>query len=131
MTATAKLGLSAALIALAATAAEAQALHPMVEDGITFSDKKGVMLTIVNPYRSAERFELFAFETDYETPTTGVQIQPRSFTLGPELQRRVRVIFDVPNQERTIAVCVQPIQENAQVIPRVCGRYSARRAGQR
>ncbi|MGF1446999.1 MAG: hypothetical protein ACFBRM_12490 [Pikeienuella sp.] len=118
-----------ALASLVATGATAQAMFPMVEDGLTFTDKKGIMLTVVNPYQSAETFKLEAFETDYNTPTTGVAIQPSELTLGSSLSRRVRVIFDVPGKERTIAVCVQPVQEEAQVVPRVCGRYTARRAG--
>ena len=124
------LAAAGAVLALASQA-PAQSMYPMVDEGITFSDRKAVMLTVTNPYQSAETFRLEAFEQDYATPTGGVQITPDELTLGSEASRRIRVIFEVPGKERIIAVCVQPVDEDAQVVPRVCGRYAARRAGAR
>lgn len=124
-----RLLLSTALFLSAGSVAPAQSLWPMTDEGVTFAAKKGVMINIANPYPRAENFVLEAFEPDYETPTEGVLIMPAKVTLGADATRRVRVIFDIPGKERTVAVCVRPEKSEGQVIPRVCGRYSGRRAG--
>lgn len=116
-------------LCLGAAEASAQSMFPMRDKGVTFTDKRGVMLTIVNPYRKAETFHMEAFEADLVTPSAGVKIMPNKVTLGSNSTRRVRVIFDVPQEEeREIAVCMRlEVTEDAQIVPRVCGRYAGSR----
>lgn len=127
---------AAALAAVAtvfgATSADAASMWPLKDRGISFGEQKGQMVTVGNPYNEAEKFELFAVDVDYATPIDGVKISPAAFTLAPGATRRVKIVFDIPNKERTIAVCAQKIPEpGAMVIPRVCGRYTGVRAGLR
>ena len=107
-------------------------MWPLQAGGVTFADKKGQMVTVGNPYSRSETFELMAYEPDYTTPVSGVVINPQTVTLGAGATRRVQVVFDMPEKERTVAVCVSPIPKaGAMVVPRVCGLYSGQRAGVR
>lgn len=116
-----------------AAEASAQSMFPMQDTGVTFTDKRGVMLTVVNPYSRAETFHMEAFQPDLLTPESGVTIRPSTMTLGSNSTRRVRVVFDVPpTEEREIAVCMRlEVSEEAQIVPRVCGRYAGRRFSKR
>ncbi len=110
--------------------ANALSITPLVDEGATFVDKKVVMVTIANAYQSPLDIVVEPFEPDLRTPALGVRIGTTNLNLGPNGRRRVRVIFDVPHDEREIAVCVRTeIADDEMVIPRVCGRYYARRIG--
>lgn len=131
---TAALIAAASCVALLTSASQtaAQSMWPLVGDGVTFGDRKGQMVTVGNPYGRAETFQLRAYEPDYVTPIDGVIIQPSNLSLGAGATRRVKIVFALPDQERTIAVCVTPSPKpGAMVAPRVCGRYSGSRAGRR
>jgi len=121
-----------ALTALCAFSFEAQALSitPLVDEGVTFMDKKVVMVTVANAYRSPLDIVVEPFEPDLVTPAFGVKLRTTKLNLGPNGRRRMRVIFDVPEDDREIAICVRTeIANEEMVIPRVCGRYYARRIG--
>lgn len=115
--------------ALSSTAASAQSLSPMVDKGVTFVARKGVMIVVANPYSSTQKFVLEPYEPSLSTVARGVNLQFTEITLASNAQRRVRVIFDIPGKEREIAICVRPETEETMVVPRVCGRYYGRRAG--
>lgn len=113
---------------LFAGAAQATAITPLVEKGVTFTDRKAVMATIANAYNSTQTINIEAFEADLATPAAGVRLDHERITLASNQRRRLRVIFDVPDKEREIAICVsseQPTED--MVIPRVCARFFARR----
>lgn len=126
-----KKSLLAIIIAFAITQdAQALSITPLVDEGVTFMDKKVVMVTIANAYRSPLDIVVEPFEPDLVTPAFGVKLRTNSLKLGPNGRRRMRVIFEVPEDDREIAICVRTeIANEEMVIPRVCGRYYARRIG--
>lgn len=118
-----------ALALLYAGAAQATSITPLVERGVTFTDRKAAMVTVANAYSATQTIRIEAFEPDLATPAPGVRLAMDRITLASNERRRIRVIFDVPNKEREIAICVSSEQPtDGMVVPRVCGRFYARRA---
>lgn len=112
--------------------ASATSISPLVAEGVTFADKKAQMIVVANAYSASKKIILEAFEPDLHTPAAGVRLEAETLTLSSNGQRRLRVIFDVPGDRREIAICARTEQtQDEMVIPRVCGRYLARRAGLR
>ncbi|MBN9362189.1 MULTISPECIES: hypothetical protein [unclassified Devosia] len=120
----------AATLAVVAPAA-AQSLSPLEKTGVTPSDRKAFKLTVGNPYQSRMTFVMVPLAPDYQTPIEGVTVRPAELTMAPQFSRQVIVTFDIDpkKKERTIALCVMPKALDGPILPRVCGRYTGRMAG--
>lgn len=124
----------AALVAaafLSAGPALAQSLSPLEKSGPTPSDRKAFRLQVGNPYDRRMTFLLVPMLPDYQTPASGVVIQPAELTMAPGFSRPIIVTFDIDHKkrERTIALCVMPKALEGPILPRVCGLYTGRMAG--
>ncbi|MEL6316275.1 MAG: hypothetical protein AAFR16_01415 [Pseudomonadota bacterium] len=121
---------AATLWVVGATLACATSITPLVDRGVTFAEKKVQVIVVSNAYTSAREIVIEAFEPDLVTPAQGVALRATRISLASNGRRRLRVLFDVPGAEREIAICVRTEQTDEEmVIPRVCGRYYARRVG--
>jgi hypothetical protein len=125
--------LALAVVAGTAIAAPAiaQSLSPLEKTGVTPSDRKAFKLTVGNPYKTRMTFVMVPMAPDYQTPIDGVTIRPAELTMAPQFSRQVIVTFDIDpkKKERTIALCVMPKALDGPILPRVCGRYTGRMAG--
>jgi len=123
------LPLLAALALLTATsAAHAQSLSPMRNDGETPSMVKGFKLYVGNPYKGRMTFEVIPMDPKFEVAAADAAVNFPEITLAPGTTRQVIVTFRIDPQlkERTIGVCVQPKDIEGTVMPRVCGTYTGR-----
>lgn len=123
------------MIALVASVVPAGAvgLGPLMNSGLTLSDRKGFYLTLINPYATRETFRLYGIAWSDETPDARVVIPVNEVALGAGAQRRILVVYTglEPGEEHRFRVCAQragPRQE-ALIDARVCSKLVARRVG--
>lgn len=120
-----------AALALAASAGSALAvgLGPLEKSGITSSERKGLYLTVSNPYRTAHNFRVFVEEDSGIAPGR-VTIHPSTATIAPGAHRRILVIVDglIPGEEVNFRLCAERIEERRVTVhARVCSKLGARR----
>jgi hypothetical protein len=133
MPAISRFALAGCAIAFAVSSAGAVGLGPLSADGLTRTDRKGFYLTVINPYPTAERFNLYAVGWDDENAVERVRIPLDKPVLGPKSQRRLLVVATglVPGEDYKFRVCAERIEPKGKglVNARVCSKLTAHRVG--
>lgn len=126
----ARLG-TALLAGAAASVASAVGLGPLVNSGVTNSERKGFYLTLINPYPTPEKFRLYGIEWDSERPVARVRIPVSEPLLGAKSKRRILVVDTglQPGEEHRFRVCAERAKaaEEGVIHARVCSKLVARR----
>lgn len=114
-----------------ATPAAAQALTPLVRDGLTPTASKAFRLQVGNPYGKRMVFVLIPMLPDLRTPAEGAEVRPSRVVMAPGHARTVIFAFkiDPKLKERTVGLCIMPEKIEGPILPRVCGLYTGRMAG--
>lgn len=126
-----KTALAAGALALCSTAALAVGLGPLEKSGVTATASKGLYLTLINPYDSAQRFRAYV-EEDGAIDPARVDIRPGKLTMGANTRQRVLVVVrDLePGEEVNFRVCAEKIEDKEVTVhARVCSKLGARRLG--
>lgn len=122
---------AALLISLCCSSAGSVGLGPLSISGVTDSERKGFYLTLLNPYPTQERFQLYAIELDSERAVTRVLIPISRPLLGPKTQRRTLVISTGLARGETYEFRVCAVRVDAPgeelIHARVCSKLTARR----
>ena len=121
----------AILISVCCSSAGAVGLGPLTIAGVTDSESKGFYLTLLNPYPTQERFQLYAIELDSERPVTRVRIPISRPLLGSKAQRRTLVISTglARGETYTFRVCAERVEAPGKELihARVCSKLTAHR----
>lgn len=121
--------ISALALVASAGPAVAVGLGPLEKSGTTASERKGLYLTVGNPYRTAHNFRLFVEEGSGIAPGR-VTIHPSTASIAPSAHRRILVIVDglIPGEEVNFRLCAERIEERRVTVhARVCSKLGARR----
>ena len=106
-------------------------LGPLVEDGVIDGPRRGFSLTLMNPYRQATDFRVYAVGAEDELPQLRVTIMPASARLGAGMSRRLLVVANdlAPGEYYAFRVCAEraELPEGMRINARVCSKLSARR----
>ncbi|MEM6913275.1 MAG: hypothetical protein AAF511_04795 [Pseudomonadota bacterium] len=98
----------------------------MEADIITFGEAGAVRAALRNPYATARRFEIEAFDLDWNVVDT-VRLTRSRLSLAPGGQTSLLAVLPLEGQEeRTIYLCATSVpyrQSSAGVRGQVCGRY--------
>lgn len=113
--------------------AGAVGLGPLAREGATTTARKGFYLTLINPYRTAERFRFYSVGWDDEAPVDRVHIPIRTVLLGAKSQRKLLVVDTglAPGETHRFRVCAERVEPagKAMIHARVCSKLTARRVG--
>jgi hypothetical protein len=120
--------IGALLAACAAQPAAAQSLAPMQTAVATYTDRFIVRLEVRNPYPSAQRFDVSAWNPD-GSPVEGARMSRSQLAMAPG--GSAPLMIQIPAAEgaagRTVYVCVRSREfqtaGGAGVRGQVCGRY--------
>lgn len=119
------------LIATAAfaapTLAAAQSITPMEANIVTFGDRGAVRAALRNPYATARRFEIEAFDLEWN-PVDDVQLTRSELSLAPGGRTSLLAIMPIGEaSERSIYLCATSMpyrRASAGIKGQVCGRYT-------
>lgn len=124
---------AALAVAASAQAGHAVGLGPLVDEGVTRTDRKGFYLTLINPYDRSERFRLYGVGWDNEVPDADVAIPASEVAVPAKSQRRVLVVSTnmEPGEEHRFRVCAEKASNDEELVihARVCSKLTARRIG--
>lgn len=104
-------------------------MSPLSKDGITHAHAKAFYLKVINPYRDARDFRVYAIDEDGNEKTANVEIVPNRLLLGGNRSRKLIVLIKGlrPGEKRTVRVCAELNQQEGVINARVCSKLSASR----
>lgn len=123
--------LLAALATFAAAPAFGVGLGPLSKEGVTFGPAKAFYLTLSNPYREAESFDVSAVSFSGE-PESRVRVHPDKVRMGGRQSRKLIVVVGQlkPGETHSFKVCAFRSPNPEDVIrAQVCSKLTARRLG--
>ncbi|MEO1656371.1 MAG: hypothetical protein AAFR65_01500 [Pseudomonadota bacterium] len=113
-------------LTLVAGVSRAQSMSPMEADVVTFGEVGAVRAALRNPYADARRFEIEAFDLNWNA-VSDVQLTRSRLSLAPGGQTSLLAVLPLEGEpERTIYLCATSVpyrQSSAGVRGQVCGRY--------
>lgn len=113
-------------LTLSVEASRAQSMSPMEAEVITFGEVGAVRAAIRNPYADARRFEIEAFDMDWNA-INNVRLTRSRLSLAPGGSTSLLAVLPLEGEaERTIYICATSVpyrQSSAGVRGQVCGRF--------
>ncbi|MEM6748068.1 MAG: hypothetical protein AAF608_11675 [Pseudomonadota bacterium] len=113
-------------LTLVAGVSRAQSISPMEADVVTFSDLGAVRASLRNPYADARRFEIEAFDMNWNA-VDDVRLTRSRLSLAPGGQTSLLAVLPLAGEdERAIYLCATSMpyrQSSAGVRGQVCGRF--------
>ena len=113
-------------LTLSMEASRAQSMSPMQAEVVTFGQAGAVRASLRNPYADARRFEIEAFDIDWNA-INNVRLTRSRLSLAPGGSTSLLAVLPLEGEaERTIYLCATSVpyrQSSAGVRGQVCGRF--------